>query len=72
MISDVVVARRISDLMLDVSGKLNDSILDVVRSSPEDAENYKRAIGFLLGGILLDVLNPLYKAHPDLKPAELK
>jgi len=33
MISDVVAARRISDLMLDVSGKLNDSILDVVRST---------------------------------------
>jgi hypothetical protein len=72
MISDPVIARRISALMLDVSAKLNDSISDVAQRSPEEAESYKRAVGFLLGGILLDVLNPLYKAHPDLKPAELK
>ena len=72
MISDPVVARRISALMLDVGARLDESILEVARSSPAEAENYKRAVGVAMADIPLDVLNPLYRTHPDMKPAELK
>ena len=72
MISDPVVARRISALMLDVGARLDESILEVARSSPAEAENYKRAVGAAMADIPLDVLNPLYRTHPDMKPAELK
>ncbi len=72
MISDPAAARRISSLMLDVSRRLDDSIYDVMASSPDNVEKYKRVIGALLRNIPLEVLNPLYKTHPDIKPVELK
>ena len=72
MIKDVTIAKAVSDLMLDISGKLNQSIADVMSSCPDDeAFAYRRAVANVMAQILLDVLNPLYSAHPEIKPPEL-
>jgi hypothetical protein len=52
---------------------LNASLLQTQgRCSEEEFSRYRRAVGAILGEILLEVMNPLYARHPNLKPAELK
>lgn len=73
MIIKSEVAKVISDLMIDCGGKLDESV-SMVRDncSPEEFRMYRTAIGKVMGEILLEVLNPLYKLHPDIKPTEMK
>ena len=48
------------------------SILTVQKKcSLEEFKAYRLATAKVLGEILLEVLNPLYDEHPDLKPAGL-
>ena len=73
MINDKVLASQISSLMLETSAKINDSIVTVKETcTSEEFEAYRAGCAKVLGYILIDVLNPLYQAHPDLKPKDLK
>jgi hypothetical protein len=72
MISDKAVASEVSKLMLDYGAKLDASLLTVKdRCSPEEFAAYRKAMGKILGE-MLDVMNPIYAQHPDLKPHQLK
>ena len=66
-------ASDVSALMLEVTEKLNASV-EHVRSagSTEEFESYRSAVAEILGTVLLEVLNPIYAEHPELKPAELR
>ena len=73
MISDRAVAEQVSRLMLNLGRELNDSVKLVQDScSPEELNAYRSAVGKVMGEVLLAVLNPLYAAHPELKPKELR
>ena len=64
MIADPKLAEQVSDLMLDISGQLDRSVALVNKaSSSEEAAVYRRAVGRVLGEVLLEVLNPLYAKH---------
>ena len=68
-VSNAETAKQVSDVMLDVSSRLNESIILVQDTCSEDEfKDYRRAVGAVMGEILLEVLNPLYKQHPSLKP----
>ena len=72
MIGNDDVAKVVSDLMLEYSEKLNDSIILVMKNCPEDEfKRYRLAAAKVLGEMLLEVMNPLYARHPELKPAGL-
>ena len=72
MIRDKEVASRVSNLMLEFSEKLNDSVaLSKERCSDAEFKAYRAVVGRLMGEMLLGVMNPLYQEHPDLKPKEL-
>lgn len=72
MIKNESSASEVSALMLDVSERLNASIRMVQETcNEEDFKTYRRAVGKIMGEILLEVLNPLYMEHPSLKPAGL-
>lgn len=72
MIGNDDVAKVVSDLMLEYSEKLNDSIILVMENCPEDEfKRYRLAAAKVLGEMLLEVMNPLYVRHPELKPAGL-
>ncbi len=59
--------------MLDVGAKLDESVALVQATSSEHEFNqYRRAIGEIMGAMLLKVMNPLYSANPELKPKELE
>lgn len=73
MIENVDVAREISDLMLEYGARLDKSVALVSeRCSAEELKTYRRAVGKIMGEMLLEVMNPLYARHPDLKPKELR
>jgi len=69
MITNAIAAKLISDSMLEICTKIEQSLDDVKEiSSPEDFASYHKAVGKVVGPIMFEVLEPLYKDHPDLKP----
>jgi hypothetical protein len=69
MIRDARIAKQVSDLMVEFSGRLDGSIATVRdQCSPEEFAVYRRAVGRIMGEMLLEVLNPLYAEHSSLKP----
>ena len=72
MIQEKNVAKEISQLMLEYGAKLDASVALVKEEcSVEEFNVYRKAVGKIMGYMLLDVMNPLYEKHPDLKPSEL-
>ncbi len=73
MIKDKKTAQHISKTLLKCSADINDSIAFVLsKSSNEDFESYRSAMAKVLGEILFEGLEPLYKDHPELMPDEMK
>ncbi len=69
MITNPETAKKISALMLDTFNRLDESIVTVRENcTPEEAAAYEKAIGRVVGPIVMDVLEPLYQQHPALKP----
>ncbi|MGJ0515072.1 MAG: hypothetical protein ACR65O_04885 [Methylomicrobium sp.] len=72
MIKNEDIAKQISELMLSYGAKLDASVAVVIdKCSNEEAIVYKKAVGKIMGTMLLEIMNPLYKQHPELKPKEL-
>ena len=70
MIRNKSVARQVSELMIEFSARIDRSILTVQENcSPEECKTYRLASAKILAEMLLEVMNPLYADHPDLKPA---
>jgi len=69
MISNVDTAKQISDLMQDIFRRVDEST-QLVKStcSAEDFVAYNKAVGRILGRIVIDVMEPLYELNPALKP----
>lgn len=69
MIENASIAKQISELMQDCSARLDNSVALVKNEcGAEELKIYRRAVGKVMGEILLEVLNPLYAKHPALKP----
>jgi hypothetical protein len=69
---DKVLAQKIVELALRVSGDLDASVKWVDELAPEEAKQYRRAVGSVLTEILIGILNPLLRLHPELTPPGLK
>jgi hypothetical protein len=72
MFQDKMVAANVNDTMLQV-GRLLDASLAQTQSvvSAQEFEAYRIIVARLLGEMLLEVMNPIYQTHPELKPDEL-
>ena len=69
MINDKDIALKISTLMVEIGANINDSISMVKNECSEfEFEAYKKAAGKVMGEMLLEIMNPIYKEHPDIKP----
>ena len=65
-------AKLLSEQLLRITVALNESIGFVrERSTPEEAEEYKKAIAKVLGNLYWHVTDPLWEKHPSLKPENL-
>ena len=72
MIKNESVAKQVSDLMVELSQKINDSIILVQeKCTEEEFTTYRRVAARVLGEIYLDIMTPVYQLHPSLKPAGL-
>ncbi|MFZ6748480.1 hypothetical protein [Undibacterium sp. Ren11W] len=66
------IAEKINELMLECSGKFNQSITLVMNNCSDiEFNKYRDAMSEIMTVMLLDVMNPIYEQHPDLKPSEL-
>ena len=73
MIKNKEIAKDVSDLMLEIGSKLNGSVAKVQQHCTQDeTDRYRKIVGVLMGEMLLEVMNPIYRDHPDLKPSGLK
>jgi hypothetical protein len=66
-------AEKILKLILR-HGAEQESILLEVQSlcSEKEFRRYRRMIGKTMGCMLLEVINPIVEAYPDLRPPQLK
>ena len=72
MFKDKTLAADISALMLNIGSQLDASVLYVQQACDESELNiYSSAVGEIMGRMLIDIMNPIYKQHPELKPKEL-
>ena len=72
MISDPEIASKICSMMLEIGAELDDSVTLVQEGCTEsEFQPYRFVAAQLMSTILLDVMNPIYKIHPALKPKEL-
>ncbi len=73
MIENKAIARQLSELMLECGTRLDRSI-ELVKEhcSEQEFKVYRRAVGMIMGDMLLQVMNPIYVRHPGLKPKRLK
>jgi hypothetical protein len=65
-------AKAVSELMLSIGAQLNESVR-LVQTTEDDAEfkRYRDSVSKLMFTMLVEIMNPLYAEHPDLKPPEL-
>jgi hypothetical protein len=63
-------AKRVSEIMVDVFVRVDQSCSMVKETcSADEHAAYIHATSRVVGAIVLDVLQPLCKQHPELKPA---
>lgn len=73
MITDKQAARQVSEKFLAAGKLLDEACAAVQAHCPADEwERFRRVAGGILGDMLLNVMNPLYREHPDLKPDGLR
>jgi hypothetical protein len=68
MIEDAQLAETVGIRLLAIFGELEDTVRLVASEAPADLQVYKQAIGQVCGSLVLDVMAPLYKTHPKIKP----
>lgn len=69
MISDREFAKNCTELVLEYSAKLDASVAEAqVRLNAEEFNLYRRAVGAVMAEGLIQILNPVFRQHPDLKP----
>ena len=73
MITDKTLAAQLSKLLLEISGQLDASVAEVQeKCSDVELRSYRLGCGKVMAEIYLELLRPLYKTHPALKPVELE
>ena len=72
MIKDANFAREISELMLDLSARIRQSVASAGSYSAQDREAYQKVAAKILAAIDAEVLGSLYVEHPSLRPTGWK
>ncbi len=73
MVKSPLVAKRINELMLDISDRIRESVASTgSECSVEEQAAYERAAARVVATIEREVLSPLYAEQPALRPAGWK
>ena len=66
------LAEETSLLALKVSSTLDNHLRKIQEScSKEDFNVMRKGIGYVMGYLYTDVMEPLWKMHPELRPEEM-
>jgi hypothetical protein len=69
MLSNFDSAKQINQLAQDVFLLLDESVTNVRKTCAQDeADASSKAVGKVVGPIVLCIMEPLYAMHPELKP----
>jgi hypothetical protein len=67
------IGEAISKLMLKYAAKLDDSVRLVMENCSDDEfQAYRLAVGKVMAEMLTEIMNPIYREHPDLLPEGLE
>lgn len=67
------VAERVVKECLQTNNRLNVLLREVEADcSSDEFKKLKRGVGSVLGSLLIDLLNPVLKEYPDLRPTGLE
>jgi hypothetical protein len=69
MIKDANFAQQVSELMLDLSARIRQSVTSAANYPTDDRQRYQKAAAQVLLAIDSELLAPLYAEHPSLRPA---
>ena len=69
MIKDANFAQQVSELMIELSARIRQSVTSAANYPAEDRQRYQRAAVKVLLAIDSELLAPLYAEHPSLRPA---
>jgi hypothetical protein len=72
MIERVELAKAISTRLHATFVDLEETVRMVATEAPDDLQNYRQAIGKVCGALVLDVMAPIYKDHPEIMPENWK
>jgi len=72
MISDKHAAERVSKATERLLVALSEALIAAQDSPVDEIDRLHRAIGQVVGTLEIELLSPLYRAHPDLEPAAPK
>ena len=73
MIENAQAAKYVSELFRDINERLMQSVDKIEGAcTPEEFQTYHRRVGTLVYSTYEQILVPLYKKHPDLKPPNLE
>jgi hypothetical protein len=71
MIEKEDVASDVSRTLQDVYRILAESVWHVnEQCNATEAQNYRQKVGKVFYSLIFDLMEPLYKKHPELKPPE--
>ena len=73
MVKDKVFAKEVVDLLLEYSGRLDESVARAKEVCSEaEFLAYRKAIRDVMGETFDQLLLPIFAAHPELKPKDLQ
>jgi hypothetical protein len=66
------LAEEASLLAIRIGADLNRHLIKLQSQlDPAEFKRYRSGFGKVLGELLMEVVNPLYAEHPDLKPEQM-
>lgn len=66
------LAEETSLLALKMSSTLNKHLIKIQNNcGKEDFDKMRKGIGYVMGYLYTDVMEPLWEMHPDLKPEDM-
>lgn len=73
MFENPETAKYVLQIFLNINGQMNDSILRVEKqTSPEELRAFKRGVGHVMYEVFEQIVEPICKRHPSLRPPEME
>jgi hypothetical protein len=70
---DEEIAKHILQVFLSINGQMDDAIRSVERKTSDEEHNaFKRGVGHVMYEVFEQIVEPICKQHPSLKPPEME